>query len=800
MVSQHQEDGFTVLPVTQIPFAAYRRAVLIAGIVSSLVGAVVIFAWLQQIQTLQSVLPGLATMKFNTALGFVFAGFLLCAMSVENRKPVHRAIVNTGGALLLVLAALTMWQYLTSTDFGIDELVVRDLATKADLDPPGRMSIATAVGFFFLGASVLFMSVRSWFWGQGLALLVVVIGSAALLGYLFGVEAMYRFVVYSSVAVHTAALFVVVGCGVLLSEPTEGLIRPLFSKNYGGRTARILFPVVIAVPVLIGLASYGGYAVGLYGVEFGYALTCLAAILVFLALLWSGARRLNQMQDAVERANRARVYLAALVQSSNDAIIGADLTGKIISFNESAAQLFGRRAEDVIGKPLSQLAVSALDGVDESLHAKIARGEKVHDFEVNQKTTDGGSVDLLVSASPVIDGTNSIVGISLVFLDITEQRRADELFRKAVEASPTAKVMIDQSGRITLVNRRTETLFGYDRSEMLGQNVEMLLPERFRDAHSGQRDAYASNPVSRSMGVGRDLFGRRKDGSEFPVEIGLSPIDTSRGPAVVSAIVDVSDRKKAEQEIKRRTDELARSNKDLEEFAYVASHDLQEPLRAVAGFVQVLQMQYGSKLDAHAEELISYAVEGATRMRTLIDDLLTYSRVGKSDEAYEEFECRDAAEDALRNLATAREETGSSVEIGELPRIRGVRSNFRIIFQNLIGNAIKFRRAGVPPRIDIAAHRQSGEWIFRISDNGIGIEPRYLDRIFVIFQRLHGRQEYAGTGIGLALCKRIVEQHHGRIWAESTPGEGTVICFAIPASLEVRSKAAKPEDSMKNDA
>ena len=247
-----------------------------------------------------------------------------------------------------------------------------------------------------------------------------------------------------------------------------------------------------------------------------------------------------------------------------------------------------------------------------------------------------------------------------------------ELFQQVVEAAPNAMVMVDRQGRIVLVNSQTEKLFAYAREELYGKSIETLVPERFRGGHQGYRAAYYDELQPRPMGSGRDLYGRRKDGSEFPVEIGLNPMRTSEEVFVLAAIADITQRKHAEHEFMRKTEELARSNRDLEQFAYVASHDLQEPLRAVAGPLQLLQRRYQGQLDARADEFIAHAVDGAARMQKLIDDLLAYSRVARTGTVLELTECGEALDQALRSLSVVLQESGAQVNRGELPAVMGV--------------------------------------------------------------------------------------------------------------------------------
>jgi len=285
---------------------------------------------------------------------------------------------------------------------------------------------------------------------------------------------------------------------------------------------------------------------------------------------------------------------------------------------------------------------------------------------------------------------------------------------------------------------------------------------------------------------------RHQDGRLTDVLYNANVYEDAHGNVlgVFAAARDITERKRVEAELARhrehleelvlrRTEDLARSNRDLEQFAYVASHDLQEPLRAVGGFVGLLQQRYQGKLDEKADGYIGSAVDGVTRMQTLIGDLLSYSRVGTKGRALEPTEAGESLKDALTNLRASIEESGAVIQVDPLPTVRADAVQLTQLFQNLIANAIKFR-SDRPPEIQIGARREQDGWLFWVRDNGIGIEPQYAERIFMIFQRLHTRKTYPGTGIGLAICKRIVERHGGRIWVESQPGQGSTFYFTLP--------------------
>jgi light-regulated signal transduction histidine kinase (bacteriophytochrome) len=289
--------------------------------------------------------------------------------------------------------------------------------------------------------------------------------------------------------------------------------------------------------------------------------------------------------------------------------------------------------------------------------------------------------------------------------------------------------------------------------------------------------------IAQEVGVGIEFVGRRKDGSNLLIEITLSILQGAEDILVPVAIRDITAHKKAEANLRQTVTELNRSNDELAQVAYVASHDLQEPLRMVVSYMQLLSRRYKGKLDSDADEFIAFAVEGAGRMQQLIRDLLAHSRVGTKGKELMEISSEEALDHAILNLGAAIEDTGALVTRGPLPRVLADEGQLVQLFQNLVGNAIKFQSPGVP-RVHISSvgtEHKNGEkrWVFSVQDNGLGIEPKYFERIFGMFQRLHSREEFEGTGIGLAICKKIVERHGGSISVESQPGQGSTFRFGL---------------------
>jgi PAS domain S-box-containing protein len=414
----------------------------------------------------------------------------------------------------------------------------------------------------------------------------------------------------------------------------------------------------------------------------------------------------------------------------------------------------------------------------------IAGGQGFSDREVIHVARDGRRLLLEARVSSVRGASGELVGAVAMLTDVSEKRQLEAKFRMAFEASPSGMILVDDAGVVTLANAEIGHMFGYAINELMGQRIDLLIPDRYRSQHSGNLKSFMADPSARSMGAGRGLHGRRKDGSEFPIEVDLQPIATEAGLLVLGVIVDISERQKAAAVLAAKTAELERSNAELEQFAYVASHDLREPLRMVASYTELLSERYRGKLDERADKYIGYINDGARRMQRLVSDLLALSRVGTQGKPLEPVDSAAVLKNVMRSMTPAIRESHASIQSGSLPVVAADESQLGQLFQNLIGNAIKFRAPDRPSSIIIDARRADGAWIFSVQDNGIGIESQYSERIFQMFQRLHGRDEYEGNGIGLAIAKKIVERHGGSIWLSSAVGEGTVFYFSLPAPDE----------------
>jgi PAS domain S-box-containing protein len=527
--------------------------------------------------------------------------------------------------------------------------------------------------------------------------------------------------------------------------------------------------------------------------------------------------------DVSEQKRKEEIlrYHANLVETISDAIISTDKELRIQSWNPGAEHMYGWHEDEVMGrKGPDILRTEFLEGTSREALTQKLFGAGSWRGEVIQRTKDGRQINVEATSISIRNENGDVIGGVSVGRDITDRKRAeeelaqknqvlrelnDELINTAKDLETSigeladterslretqeyleslityanAPIIVwDQDLRIVRLNRALVRLTGREPGELVGRPIHELFPPGGREksidlitrATKGERWEAEEIPI------------QSVDGSTRTVLWNSAPIYSPNELILVSTIaqgVDITRMKQHEVELTKLTDDLRRSNKELEQFAYVASHDLREPLRMVTLFSQLLQKNYGGRLDPDADEFIGYIVEGAIRMDSLVNDLLEYSRVSSQGRPFQPTDFKSVIQEVRTNLAVAIMESGAVLDVRSLPTIDADRSQIVQLYQNLISNAIKFRRDQAP-HITIAMEEDKQEWMFSVQDNGIGIEEEYTAKIFNIFQRLHSKDQYAGTGIGLAICRRIVERHGGKIWVESDPGQGSTFRFTIP--------------------
>ena len=479
------------------------------------------------------------------------------------------------------------------------------------------------------------------------------------------------------------------------------------------------------------------------------------------------------------------IDLKELLECAPDAMIIVNSEGFIQLVNEQVQNIFGYSKEELLGQKIEILIPERFRNNHTKHLAFFFENPKTRPmgagFELSGVRKNGEEFPVEISLSPIGSENNRFVTAAI--RDISDRKKATQQFQQLLESAPDAMVIVNHQGIIQLVNEQVRNIFGYENEELLNQKVEILIPKRFHDSHGQHRSGFFASPKMRPMGAGLELSGVRKNGEEFPVEISLSPIETENGKLVTAAIRDISDRKKAEQALQDSMDELNRKNKELAQFAYAASHDLQEPLRTVKSFVELLEKQYSGQFDERATKYFNFITDASTRMSDLIKGLLDYSRIGR-DRVFQPVDCNRIMGDVKADLGALINETHAELEVTPLPeKLIGSETELRLLFQNLISNAIKFRKKDAKPVIRISSESAEDSWKFSFRDNGIGIAEEHWERIFNIFQRLHNKNAYEGTGIGLAHCKKITDLHGGKIWVNSNPNEGSTFYVTLKKHL-----------------
>ena len=506
-----------------------------------------------------------------------------------------------------------------------------------------------------------------------------------------------------------------------------------------------------------------------WAARFGQFIGACYILVAFMVLQRQAASGNVPVQEMLARFfGEAEASYRQLFETAADAIVVVDHAGRILLWNAAAERMFGYAADEAVGMSFTNLVPIASDPSSYAETVGAAR-------ELEARRRDGTFIPVEMTAPTRDVGGEAIT--TCVIRDLSERKQAatalaesEEKYRSLVDLSPDA-VVVHRRGTLLYANPAAARLLRAEPGALVGTGILDLVHPDERDVAVGRIATVQDRGEATPLREFRLLI----DGAVIDAEAVSGPVRWEGGPAVQVVIREISERKRAEEALRR-------SNEELQRFAYVASHDLQEPLRSIVSFSQLLKRRYGGKLGEDADEYIGFIVEGGNRMQALIRDLLQLSRVETNARPLVPTNTGEVVADALRLMETPIREAGATIEVGELPVILADAAQLEPVFANLVGNALKYRRPDVPCRVRISAERANGLWRFSVADNGIGIEEEYFDRIFVIFQRLHTREEYEGTGIGLAVVRKIVERHGGSIRVESVPGEGSTFVFTLPAA------------------
>lgn len=509
----------------------------------------------------------------------------------------------------------------------------------------------------------------------------------------------------------------------------------------------------------------------------------IGTIYIFMALVSSirieGKWMLPWEQDTYETGTQYR----QMVEAVNEGIMMADTSGIVTFVNNKMVEMLGYSQDELLGTDALFLLEKNQHNI---MNKKIENREKgiAESYELKFIRKDGKKLWTLVNASPIYNSKGVHTNNLAMYMDITERKAIEE--RLLFQADILSRVQdgiiaVDDNFNIIYWNKIAEKMLGWTEEEVIGRNSGDLLQTRFEN--SSREDFY--NKLQKDGHYLGDLYCLCKDKTYLPVEVNVKKFTDKKGKttSILASIHNISKRKQRDEKLKRTVEELKRSNKELKRFAYVSSHDLQEPLRMVTLYSQLLEKRYKNSLDDDANDFINYIVENAKHMKQLIEDLLEYSKVTSDTKKLGNVDLEKVVDIVISNLSISITENNVNITRESLPTIFADENQMLQVFQNLISNAIKFKGEN-SSKIHISAKKEEGKWIFAIKDNGIGIKPDYVDQIFEVFKRLHTKEEHPGTGIGLSIVQKIINHHGGQIWVESGPGHGSTFYFTIPLQFK----------------
>jgi PAS domain S-box-containing protein len=641
----------------------FRKVSEFFSIIIVFIGLIVLIGWMFNISLFKSPGSGFSTIKSNVGLVFILIGCSLWLLQTKRLTTNNRRIAQLIAFLVMIIGFLTLIEYLFNINIGIDQMLFKESIGALNTSSPNRMGFSAAINTFLAGLSILLLDTkvhRDYRPDQILAIIGGLISLLALLGYVYGVSALYYLPHYTAIALYAALTFILVFSGIMFARPNSGIMSLINSESLAGLLSRRLLPLIIVTPILFGFIWKWGINTGLYDISFGYALLVFSIIIFLSIILWITANSIktieNERNKVREDLRLSNLYNRSLIEASVDPLVTIDPYGKITDSNESTELITGFERDELIGTDFSDYFTEPKKASEGYL--KVFQKGIVRDYELEIKHKNGHITPVLYNASVYRDDFNNVIGVFASARDITQLKEAEKV-------------------------------------------------------------------------------------------------------------------------LKLKLEELTRSNAELEQFAYISSHDLQEPLRMIASYLQLLERKYKGKLDAKADKYINFSVDGATRMQNLIDDLLAFSRVTTQAKEFKPTDLESIYKEITSNLEVSIQENNAIISHDPLPIVMADKTQISQVFQNLLINAIKFRNVD-QPKINISVKKEDKQFLFAVSDNGIGIDPKHSDRIFEVFKRLHKKRDYPGTGIGLAICKKIIERHGGRLWVESELGKGSIFYFTLP--------------------
>jgi PAS domain S-box-containing protein len=759
----------------------------VLGVIVAVIGACYLVAWLSG-HMADSGLSSV-TVKTNTALCLLLSGLALVLVRPEHASPWRIRTGRMMAVSLVVLGILTICENLTGWNLRIDEILATEPPGAVGVTSPNRMGMPASISFTLTGLALVILSrrysarIRT---AQGLALCVCLIALPGIIGYLYSVENLYSVARLTGVAMPTAVALLMLGIGLLLARSGQGLMVQVTATDPGAAGLRRWLPVLL-LPVLLGWLHLMSERTGAFDNAAGTALVIIGFMAALAVLAYTGSLGISRTSLAVRESE---LRYRSFVQASAQVVWTTDAHGQVNLEIPSWQSFTGQSAEQARGFGWME----AIDPADRdrvaAAWAKAFESSGIYEVEYRLRVRDGSWRDILARGVPIFGVDGRIREYVGTCIDITDRKQAEKRLRDsedrlhfALETSHTGAWDLDLADHSAFRSLEHDRIFGY--TELLPcWTYEMFLDHVIPEDRAAVDDKFRQATTNRGD-WNFECRIRRQDGEvRWIWAAGRHRTDVAGNARRIAGIVqDITERKHAEEVLRRTVDELERSNRELEQFAYVSAHDLQEPLRQVKAYVALLKDRHADRFEGKAKQYFDFVYEGAARMSALVSGLLAYSRVRMGERNRQQVCCRESLEAALANLRSSIERSGARISHDELPTVNADPTQLTQLFQNLIGNALKYRRDGLSPEVHIGCRRQGDAMVVFVRDNGIGIAPRYHAQVFELFKRLHARDKYPGTGIGLAICKRIVEQHGGKIWIESEVGSGATVCFTFSENV-----------------
>lgn len=755
----------------------------------------VLIGWQLQWHVLTRILPDAPATTPVTALLLMFISMSL-ALSDQKPTGIYKTVGMALAAFVFALAAWMLVKYWLNLPAGVEILLFRKVIEQEYNQFEGRPSPHTLFATLIISI-VVFVSFIQTLWARRFlnvaGLLCWILPWLAFFGYFTSNSIFYEMPHSPDTGMSpiTSFCFLLLCVGALALDQSQGLIYLLRSPSLGGKIIRMLLPLSLIGPLLFGWLINFGKATGfLKQTAFVTLDWGLASLIIIALVIVSG----YLISDRDYKLFHIQMNYQRLVEDIQDyAIFMLDAHGNVITWNKGAEQIKGYEEEEIIGKHFScfYMEKDQLHHKPEQLLQEALKSGRVEDSGWRVKK-DGSQFWADVVITALYDLGGGFIGFVKVTRDLTVQKNyleaiedSRQRFRRFLESTPDAIVILNKTGQIVFSNIQAQTLFGYSSEELSALPADRLISEL--SGFFGDQIQPIKELLHR-WSEREELYGHASDGREFPVEISLSTIDRAEETLLSVAIRDVTASRHAQKEIealnktlKIRAAEAMASNKELEAFSYSVSHDLRAPLRGIAGFSSKLIRNHSDQLDEEGKRVVSVIIQNVKRMGELIDDILMFSRLNRTHISYSTLNLNAMFQDAYQtNLAGEDPERNVEFTMEELPEVAGDRVTMMQVINNLVSNAVKYTRPREKATIHVGKLVNRYETTIFIRDNGVGFDDRYIDKIFEVFQRLHGEREFEGTGVGLAIVQRIIQRHGGKVWAESQVDHGATFFIRLP--------------------